>query len=249
MSLKTGTVSICVLPSTLGLATRAAQCVLLSGCHSLSCPALPSHQRPGRVLGCARVFLVLRPHQNLARDSRRNSSLLLPLLLSLGVQPGRGRWEQLSPVQEVCNRSPLSGAKHACGSCFLPGRFPPRDQRRDFVLSSYKWIPNPPRRAGSSLLEPSVLGSVCHSGTSSSRFMPAEAQNQRHVCLMRSALLTEAGAGPANCRGRGAGAWAQRGQDLTQAHAVLSDQARTKSKRALEDDACLLRTWRPGRPE
>lgn len=245
MSLKTGTVSNCVLPSTLGLATRAALCVLLSGCHSLSCPALPSHQRPSRVLGCARVFLVLRPH-----------SLLLPLLLSLGVQPGRGRWEQLSPVQEVCNRSPLSGTKHSCGSCregestscFLPGRLPPRDQLRLFVLSSSEWIPNPLKRVESSLLEPSILGSVCHSGTSSSRFMPAETQNQRHVCLMTNALLTEAGAGPAYCRGRGAGAWAQRGQDLTQAHPVLSDEARTKSKRALGDVACLLRTWRLGRP-
>lgn len=177
--------------------------------------------------------------------------------MSLGVQPGRGRWEQLSPVQEVCNRSPLSGAKHAYGSCregestscFLPGRLPPHDQHRDFVLSSSEWIPNPPRREGSSLLEPSVLGSVCHSGTSSSRFMPAEAQNQRHVCLMRNALLTEAGAGPAYCRGCGAAAWAQRGQDLTQAHPVLSGEARTKSKRALGDVACLLRTWRPGRPD
>lgn len=119
----------------------------------------------------------------------------------------------------VTSSGSLSGAKDVCGpcwegkstSCLLHGHLLPHDQLRDFVLSSSEWIPKPARRAGSPLLKPYVLYLVCHLGTSSSRVMLATAQGQSHVCLMRNALLSEAGAGPAYGRGHGVEAWAQRG--------------------------------------
>lgn len=97
------------------------------------------------------------------------------------------------PQVELSTSVALAGRERA-PPAFCMGVFLPMTSLRTLSLAPSEWILNPLKRAVSSLLKSKALCLVCPFRT---LFMPAKAQNQNHVCLIRNAVLSEPGAGPA----------------------------------------------------
>ena len=188
----TSAVSICVPPSALGAATRAALCVpvLMALQLVLPCPC-PGELRQGPVVGvcfsCSDLIRVPPETHEGTAVSCRPSCCPLVCCLDKGWRGGscshQFRVCELGHAQVELSSSLVhagGGERGRAPPAFCMGIFLHTTSVRTLsLLSSSEWILNPLERAWSSLLPKSYT--LCLVFPWGTLFMPAKAQNQSHV--------------------------------------------------------------------